>query len=1260
MDFKRRWKKKERKEEKKEEKMEEKKGETNQIAEHSPEGFERGLELKRIVGTTKSSDVKMYFVRWHGCSTIDLVPAARVEKEYPEITARQVELRISSWNFHSNCLCLVENMEKLIPSEHRTERFVFKSKFESEYTILDFLGKGAFGTVYKCVSKKSPNEEVAVKLMEIFNKYPEQEATILKKLKHENILEIISEWTEHPPKKYKYPSNSPLDELTNDVYFIETEYCDLKSLHFWFNQQVPITHLCAKIILYEISKGLQYLHETKIVHRDLKPENILLTSDKHKSCVIVKIADFGISRVVTRATMTKEIGTQFYKCPEVSMNDVRYQHKVDIYALGVIFCEMLVLGDCSNNDEFQNRFDALLEDKIKENGFSISESCKEYLKDKTVEQNLIEEMVKLPGADRPEASDIIAKLVEMTPNISDEKIDIPVIREAENRHEFRLYGKKTSEKFIELPAWKRGDMLHTLDLNFVSVDAVDLTSCLKECVNLRSIEMSVFNEGDGFFPKISLRKLRKFFYRQLNGPENHYDYLTETRVESLLFFGPLEQLWENQMTVKIIITKLSVIEVQHEEDKKCKIYLTAVEGTKRLYDNLKNVENLTHIYFLDAYGNSEVRLDLSKFPEQTLETLVVDLPQWKIRPNVNEEISKFEHLKELFLSAYSQKDMLMYAQLYLSTKVCTPFEDRIEIRPKLYLNLLPQSIRVLSLSELVLDIKLGSGQRHLELDSLSINNCTFHDNFPFERMDSRDFKVKNVSFFVNISPPGILNIYEPTWALLNFLVENETWESLYFGPFRWTQAGQSDDGLIQTLEEMGVPANSPFFYLNRNGGKAVDISEHTKLTRKHTYRNFFMMPEQDEFQASEHVGIMSASFSTSKIPLFESHRNLDPAFVIDGTSGQNDYKTFTSLEGKATLKRILLKRVEIAKPKVFPFLLKGCKELVSLSLQNVKVPENFGGMVDLPNIKEFLYVLDEHLLHTLEYSITDFFTKERMKSSLFFNKKSFKDLWDKSINVLIAVDNVRVLELNHEKQLIWLQNCNYAYDIISESGMLEESPQDIKTFIVHCCLGLREFKRIPSKTLMYLSLTKVDINFNSLLDSGSFPCLQYLFLESNHKSNSLDLSKIPSTVRQVGLTSITVRISHLFDTCDILTLNECILPRDFASEFLPFLRVRKIGLLGPIFFAKYGEILDELYDNPEICQVIYVNRGAHFIPDRAKKMSSLLTSLGLGKSDGFEVSRKTGQWSLTIFDVQNFPYDTLTGYEPINSQKHPAASPSSI
>lgn len=60
---------------------------------------------------------------------------------------------------------------------------------------------------------------------------------------------------------------------------------------------------------------------------------------------------------------------------------IKYKHKVDIYALGVIFCEMQVLGECPIS-ELNERDSALVMGKINPGGFAISESCKAYLKDK--------------------------------------------------------------------------------------------------------------------------------------------------------------------------------------------------------------------------------------------------------------------------------------------------------------------------------------------------------------------------------------------------------------------------------------------------------------------------------------------------------------------------------------------------------------------------------------------------------------------------------------------------------------------------------------------------------------------------------------------------------------------------------------------------------------------------------------------------------------------------------------------------------------
>jgi hypothetical protein len=96
-------------------------------------------------------------------------------------------------------------------------------------------------------------------------------------------------------------------------------------------------------IVPQICEALQCAHDEGIVHRDIKPENILI--DKRGR---VKIADFGLARLLrpdpgkTRLTMSRQVmGTPQYMAPEQFEHPLEVDHRADIYALGVVFYEML-------------------------------------------------------------------------------------------------------------------------------------------------------------------------------------------------------------------------------------------------------------------------------------------------------------------------------------------------------------------------------------------------------------------------------------------------------------------------------------------------------------------------------------------------------------------------------------------------------------------------------------------------------------------------------------------------------------------------------------------------------------------------------------------------------------------------------------------------------------------------------------------------------------------------------------------------------
>ena len=90
-----------------------------------------------------------------------------------------------------------------------------------------------------------------------------------------------------------------------------------------------------KFIIYQIMRGLKYIHSAGIIHRDLKPSNLAVNED----CDL-KILDFGLARP-TDAEMTGAVATRWYRAPEIMLNWMHYSQTVDIWSVGCIMAELL-------------------------------------------------------------------------------------------------------------------------------------------------------------------------------------------------------------------------------------------------------------------------------------------------------------------------------------------------------------------------------------------------------------------------------------------------------------------------------------------------------------------------------------------------------------------------------------------------------------------------------------------------------------------------------------------------------------------------------------------------------------------------------------------------------------------------------------------------------------------------------------------------------------------------------------------------------
>ncbi|XP_052648020.1 serine/threonine-protein kinase 36 [Harpia harpyja] len=193
-----------------------------------------------------------------------------------------------------------------------------------KYHVLEMIGEGSFGRVYKGRRKHSA-QVVALKFIpkvgrsEKELKNLQREIEIMRGLHHPNIIQMLDSFE------------------TNKEVVVVTDYAEGELFQI-LEDDGSLPEDQVQNIAAQLVSALYYLHSHRILHRDMKPQNILLGKDG-----IIKLCDFGFARAMSIHTMvlTSIKGTPLYMSPEL-VEERPYDHTADLWSVGCILYELFV------------------------------------------------------------------------------------------------------------------------------------------------------------------------------------------------------------------------------------------------------------------------------------------------------------------------------------------------------------------------------------------------------------------------------------------------------------------------------------------------------------------------------------------------------------------------------------------------------------------------------------------------------------------------------------------------------------------------------------------------------------------------------------------------------------------------------------------------------------------------------------------------------------------------------------------------------
>ncbi|TYJ07255.1 hypothetical protein E1A91_A12G292400v1 [Gossypium mustelinum] len=302
------------------------------------DGVRRWFQRRHLIPSSSNQQNNNIIIDHHDTSSSSSTTLTLTQKQSQESTA---DIVVQDFDFSSLRLVKVPKRHYFpVSSMDSHKKGALEKEFFTEYgeasryQVQEVIGKGSYGVVASAIDTHTSEKVAIKKINEVFEHVSDatrilREIKLLRLLRHPDVVQIKHIML--PPSRREF----------RDIYVVfELMESDLHQVIRANDDLTPEHH---QFFLYQLLRGLKYIHAANVFHRDLKPKNILANAD----CKL-KICDFGLARVSfndapSAIFWTDYVATRWYRAPELCGSFFsKYTPAIDIWSIGCIFAEMLI------------------------------------------------------------------------------------------------------------------------------------------------------------------------------------------------------------------------------------------------------------------------------------------------------------------------------------------------------------------------------------------------------------------------------------------------------------------------------------------------------------------------------------------------------------------------------------------------------------------------------------------------------------------------------------------------------------------------------------------------------------------------------------------------------------------------------------------------------------------------------------------------------------------------------------------------------